>query len=266
MNTATPTSPARGVLMGALSVRPHSGEPLLNELGMDVALAAIGMIAVQFVLSSRWHWVSRPFGLDAVLRFHRAMGTLAFLLLAAHPVLFAGEEDVATWWAKALWVALPVIAAGIYVEARFLRPARLRKRAYTVTNVITEAPGVWTVNLAPPAGTARYDYLPGQFQFLTFHRGPNLPTEEHHWTISSSPTEPDFVSSTIKNSGDFTSTIGETKVGDTATVQAPFGRFSYPLHEGPRDLVFAIATAALFRYGEGDDAGDHAAPSHQRDH
>ena len=79
---------------------------------------------------------------------------------------------------------------------------------------------------------------PGQFHFLTFRRDPILPVEEHHWTISSSPTEPGFVSSTIKESGDFTATIGKTKTGDTALVYAPFGRFSYLLHSDERDFVF----------------------------
>ena len=298
-------------LVLAVSFRPHSGESFLGDLGMDLGLAAIGMIAAQFALSARWHWAERPFGLDAVLRFHRAMGTLAFVLLAAHPVVlaagghgwsllyspgvpwfiwlgrialalllvhvavsiwrktfkltfeqwrvahdalaltilglvfvhswFAGDEDVSNAAMKMLWFALPLAAAAIYVNTRFLRPMRLRKRAYTVTDVITEAPGVWTVKLAPPAGVARYDYQPGQFQFLTFHRGGGVPTgEEHHWTISSSPTEPHVVSSTIKDSGDFTSTIGKTMIGDTATVDAPYGRFSYALHDTPRDLAFVV--------------------------
>ena len=325
MNTdsPTPTTATRGVLLlllyplvaglpliAALVERPQTGEDFWTELGMTLGLAAVGMIAAQFALSARWHWVERPFGLDAVLRFHRAMGTLAFALLVAHPILlavghgsakllysldvhwyiwlgraalllllvhiaisiwrkafsltfeqwraahdvlaltilglvfvhswFAGDEDVATWPVKTLWVVLPLAAAAVYVDSRFLRPMRLRKRAYTVTEVVTEAPGVWTVKLAPPAGAARYDYRPGQFQFLTFHRGRDLPAEEHHWTISSSPTETGVVASTIKDSGDFTSTIGRTKVGDTATVEAPFGRFSYTLHDGPRDLVCVV--------------------------
>lgn len=43
---------------------------------------------------------------------------------------------------------------------------------------------------------------------------------------------------TIKESGDFTATIGATKPGDTAVIYGPFGRFSYTLHPEQRDLVF----------------------------
>ena len=73
---------------------------------------------------------------------------------------------------------------------------------------------------------------------MSVMRPPNLPVEEHHWTISSSPTTPGVLCSTIKESGDFTASIGKTKPGDTALVDGPFGRFSYMLHPDERELVF----------------------------
>jgi len=126
----------------------------------------------------------------------------------------------------------------MFVYHRFIQPGQLSRHAYRVTDVHQETKNVWTVKLAPPEGNKRFDYLPGQFQFVTFHRERNLPVEEHHWTISSSPTDKDIVSSTIKELGDFTSTIGQTRPGDTATIHAPFGRFSYMLHPEERDFVF----------------------------
>jgi ferredoxin-NADP reductase len=46
---------------------------------------------------------------------------------------------------------------------------------------------------------------------------------------------------TIKESGDFTSTIGRVKPGDLATVHGPFGRFSHVFHSNGDDLVFVAA-------------------------
>jgi ferredoxin-NADP reductase len=46
---------------------------------------------------------------------------------------------------------------------------------------------------------------------------------------------------TIKESGDFTSTIGRIKPGDLAAVHGPFGRFSHALHPECDDLVFVAA-------------------------
>ncbi len=139
---------------------------------------------------------------------------------------------------RMLWIGMVVITLIVFIYHRFVRPLFLGRHRYRVVDVKQETRNVWTVALAPPKGERRFDYLPGQFQFITFHRGHGLPTEEHHWTISSSPTEKGFVSSTIKELGDFTATIGQTKPGDTATVHAPFGRFSYVLHPDESDLVF----------------------------
>jgi predicted ferric reductase len=171
-----------------------------------------------------------------------------------------------------LWPLLACSALALMAWHRLMRPLLLARRPYTVTAVRQEAPGVWTLELAPPGrpgGSARaegpvrpdsaradrpgapagpagqespgpevFKYLPGQFQFLTLKRGRGLPAEEHHFTISSSPARAGFVSSTIKESGDFTATIGRTEPGDTVVVQAPFGRFSYLVHSEDTDLVF----------------------------
>jgi ferredoxin-NADP reductase len=126
----------------------------------------------------------------------------------------------------------------LFIYHRFVRPFILSRHPYKVIDVKEEADNVWTVRLAPPKDREVFDYLPGQFQFITFKRSKGLPIEEHHWTISSSPTEKGYVSSTIKALGDFTATIGETKVGDTATVHGPFGTFSHVLHPGEKALVF----------------------------
>jgi predicted ferric reductase len=139
-----------------------------------------------------------------------------------------------------LWVAALVLGVVLFVYHVLLRPQHLKRHPYTVTEVRTEAEDVWTVTMAPPQGVPVYPYIPGQFHFVTFYRNRNLPVEEHHWTISSSPTEKGHVASTIKALGDFTSTIGETKAGDRAAVHGAFGRFSYVLHPEERDLVFVV--------------------------
>jgi predicted ferric reductase len=64
-------------------------------------------------------------------------------------------------------------------------------------------------------------------------------SEEHPFTISSSPTTEPPMTVTVKQSGDFTNTIGETKPGDVAFVEAPFGRFSYAYAEAKAFLFIA---------------------------
>lgn len=138
---------------------------------------------------------------------------------------------------KALFALLAAAAAAGLVYVRIVGPLWRRMRSYEVRSVKQETRNVWTVELAPPTGRKRFDFLPGQFQFLTLYRK-GLPVEEHPFTISSSPTLEGAHTSTIKESGDFTVTIGKTKAGDRAAVEGPFGRFSYVLHPEEKDIVF----------------------------
>lgn len=288
-------------------VRPPTDHGFIHTVGKNLALVGFTILCMQFVLSARLKWIERPFGMNMLFHFHKAMAILASLLLLSHPVLLAiGEQNwglildwqvswdiwlgriallivlvhvllasfrlviklnYETWrfvhnvgavlilplgflhsWnaggdlqlfgMKVLWASL-LLAAGVsYLWHRVLRTILLRRQRYKVTAVREEAARVWTIELTPPEGVRHFDYMPGQFHFLTFQRGPNLPVEEHPWTISSSPTESHVLCSTIKESGDFTASIGKTKPGDTALVHGPFGRFSYVLNPDESDLVF----------------------------
>lgn len=278
---------------------------ILWNLARGFALMGITILALQAVLAARFKWITKAFGFDIVIRYHRNISIFAGCLLLFHPILLllggAGwrlliSGNLFVWLGKAalvlvilnvitsvyqtrinlkferwrvfhdvlspallilafvhswnlgadlrtlpfriLWGLLLGAAAVVFVYHRFVRPGILARRPYEVTEVKPEAGKVWTVKLSPPKGKNIFDYIPGQFQFIKFLRGRGLPEEEHHWTISSSPGEKKYVSSTIKELGDFTSTIGKTKPGDQAVVHAPFGRFSYLFHPEEKALVF----------------------------
>jgi len=288
-------------------LQPQSGTGFLYTLGLHAGLAGITMLALQVALAGRFRWIERPFGLDQILRFHKAMAVFGVLLVLTHPVLLAwgsgkwkllwgwnqpwyiwlGKTALVlllfTWFVswfrerikfefqkwrlthnvlavtllllaflhsivagndlehpvmRVVWPLGALVIAGIYLFHKVLRPHWLRKQRYQVIDVSRENENVTTVKLAPPPGKKRFDYLPGQFHFITFHADDSeVPTEEHHWTISSSPTREGVLTSTIKASGDFTAKIPRLKAGDTAEVLGPFGRFSYVLHPHEDDLV-----------------------------
>ena len=167
---------------------------------------------------------------------HNIFAPAILVLIFIHS-WFAGV-DLQLLSMQILWIAAFLPALVIFIYHRILRPKLLLRHPYEVQEVIQEIDDVWTVKMTPPEGQSIGEYLPGQFHFLTFYRDRGLPVEEHHWTISSSPARKDFISSTIKAVGDFTSTIGQTKPGDTVAVHGPFGRFSYMFHPEDRDLVF----------------------------
>jgi predicted ferric reductase len=170
-------------------------------------------------------------------RFVHDIGAIVLLSLAFFHSWSAGG-DLALIPMRFFWSALLLAAIIAFLWHKLLRTVLLRKSPYEVTDVKQESDGVWTITLSPPKGVQRFNFLPGQFQFITFYRGKHLPVEEHHWTISSSPSQPAILTSTIKESGDFTASIDKTKRGDKALVYGPFGRFSYVLHPHERDLVF----------------------------
>jgi predicted ferric reductase len=137
-----------------------------------------------------------------------------------------------------LWPVLGAASLALFVHHRLIRPRRLDRKRYRVIDVVPEAPDVHSVVLAPPSGERVFDYAPGQFAFFTFHRADGAPVEEHHWTLSSSPSEKGFLTITVKALGDYTATMGDIRPGDTAAVHGPFGRFSCRFHPEEKELVF----------------------------
>jgi len=278
---------------------------ILWNIARGFALTAVTILALQSLLAARLKWITKAFGFDIVIRYHRNIAIFACCLLLFHPLLLiAGGAGwsliykgglfvwlgkaalvlvilnvftsvyqtrmnlkferwrffhdvlspallvlafIHSWYAgtdlralplRILWVLLLGAAGAVFVYHRFIRPRLLARSPYKVTEVQQEAGKVWTVKLEPPGEKNVFDYVPGQFQFIKFLRDRGLPEEEHHWTISSSPSQKQYVSSTIKELGDFTATIGDTRPGDKAVVHAPFGRFSYLFYPEEKDLVF----------------------------
>lgn len=251
-----------------------------RPFGLDVIFhfhKVMAMVAVAFILSHPVLVVVGGGGWSLIFgpetSWHIWLGRIALMILLVHVLLamfrFVIKLNYQTWrfmhdlgafvvfplaffhsWnaggdfelpiMKVFWSVLFAVAIAAFIWHRLVRSIMLKRHPYTVTDVRQETQDVWTIKLAPPQGLPRFDYLPGQFHFLTFYRASNLPVEEHHWTISSTPTEEGIVASTIKESGDFTASIGKTKSGDKALVFGPFGRFSYALHPHERDLVFIV--------------------------
>ncbi len=71
----------------------------------------------------------------------------------------------------------------------------------------------------------RFDYLPGQYMFITLGSGDSEMTK--HFTISSSPTE-SFLEVTKRLTGHpFANAIASLKIGDTVKINGPYGDFTF---------------------------------------
>lgn len=284
------------------------GRNAVAGTGLVLGMTGFAVLVLQPVLSCRFRWIERPFGLDRLLRIHRITGVAGALLVTAHPLLLALGRDnwglllsfdlpwyhlaaratlavlllfgIAAlfhsrfripfqWWFRGHTLLTPVILAGVFMHSYTAAvryqpiPLRLlwfallgtgvfsylhltlyrrfggRLRPWKVAGVSRIGRDVWDITMEPPGGRRVFEYLPGQFLFVTLLRGRGLPTEEHPFTISSSPTQKGHVSISPKESGDYTATVGKTEVGDGAVVMAPYGRFSHLLRNGPSRMVFA---------------------------
>jgi predicted ferric reductase len=111
-----------------LSLRSHRAPGA--ELGVDCAIVAFTILALEFVLSARLRWIEAPFGLDVLLRFHRTMALVAMGLLCLHPLLIASDEGLALltrwqvpWplWAGRLALLLLFAHAAAAIFRRMLR-------------------------------------------------------------------------------------------------------------------------------------------------
>ncbi len=142
--------------------------------------------------------------------------------------------DLRHWLLRAYWWALVVGAVALFLYRNMLAPFWGRRR-FTVSAVRPETHDTFTLAMEPEDGRPLC-HRPGQFMFLRLCR-PGRPSEEHPFTISSSPTTEPPLTATIKMSGDFTNTIGDTKPGDRARIEGPYGRFSCS-YQTPSSFVF----------------------------
>jgi predicted ferric reductase len=175
------------------------------------------------------------FGYETWRTIHNVLALLILILVFTSGMFDSGgtESEII----KFLRAFFLLIAVSAYAYHKILGPWQRQKHPFIVTEIKRENHNVWTLKLSPPEGYPGLSHIPGQFQFLTFYRERGLPQEEHPFTIASSGVD-ELHSSTIKESGDFTSTIGKTKIGDAIAVQAPFGRFSYVFHPDEQNIVF----------------------------
>jgi predicted ferric reductase len=112
------------------------------------------------------------------------------------------------------------------------------RRPYRVADVRQERGDAWTLAMQPD-GHRGFRFNPGQFGWLTVWESPFKVTQ-HPFSFSSSAAATDGrVEMTIKNLGDFTSTIQTVPVGKRVYVDGPYGAFT--IDDNTADMYVCIA-------------------------
>ncbi|EKD78251.1 MAG: Oxidoreductase FAD/NAD(P)-binding protein [uncultured bacterium] len=138
---------------------------------------------------------------------------------------FMVGSDLATGWLRYYWIILAGLMILAIAYRRIIIPLTTKYFQVKQHQIIAQ-----NVHHATLAGKP-FRYWPGQFMMVQFQAN-GISKEWHPFTISSAPSDPDLTVS-MKESGDWTATLGKLSSGVPVKVEGPYGKFSY--HFLPQD-------------------------------
>ncbi|MBU7004307.1 MAG: ferric reductase-like transmembrane domain-containing protein [Theionarchaea archaeon] len=215
-----------------------SGELALRALGLvDAQFSgprSYGPLTIAIIILSGFILVSGTAILYGKIRLgYETWRKIHYLTYALIPLAFAHStilgSDLQGGILMYYWYGMIIVYLFV-LSHRIWKRSSIRGKPYKVTSVEKVSHDVWNLGFEGP----EIEHKPGQFMILQLKRKDKV-SEAHPFTISSSPGKKPSV--TVKSVGDFTSTIGETEISDTAYIDAPYGVFSFMNFEA-RDLVF----------------------------
>jgi predicted ferric reductase len=161
-------------------------------------------------------------GYEAWRVSHALLGLLMLGLATAHVVQVG--HYVSSGWKRFLWVLFAALMAGVLAYLRLLQPLFQRSRPYRVVGVEPDRGRTWILAVEPE-GHPGMRFLPGQFAWIKL--GDSAYTiQEHPFSFSSSAEVPERLEFGIKELGDFTAGIGETRLETRAYLDGPHGSMS----------------------------------------
>ncbi|GMV58595.1 MAG: hypothetical protein AMXMBFR72_17010 [Betaproteobacteria bacterium] len=229
-----------GILRATNPAALGSADPSVAPAYMSAGRVALVLFALLVVSSL----ARRGFRIDydGWRIAHALLATAAFAAALWH-LLGAGRFLDAAW-KQALWTAYGAFWVLLIAYVRVARPWRVARRPWKVAEVRGERGRVWTLVLKPAHATEGLRFAPGQFAWLTLRASP-FAMREHPFSIASSAERPQRVELSIKELGDFTSTIKDTKPGETAWLDAPYGTFGIDEHPDAEGYAFVAGGVGI---------------------
>ena len=195
-----------------------------------LALVCLLLLVVVSVLRRRL-----KFRYETWRRTHLLLAMLAVSAAAFH-IYSVGHYSVSPLM---LGLAVPAMLVwwGLILRVRLFKPWSLVRHPWQVVSVKPERGRAVTLELKP-GHPDKFQFLPGQFAWLTIHQSP-FAMAEHPFSIASSAHKTGSISFTIKALGDFTSGVQQIQPGTTVYVDGPYGTFSMDTVDA--DSLFFIA-------------------------
>lgn len=159
---------------------------------------------------------------------------IALIILLLHVLLASAVQyDLPLLIILTIYFIVPFI---LYLKRKIYDVYFNKKSKYQVSEIIKESGNIVTVKLASKYGKV-FDYQPGQFLYVKI-KDKNITSDQHPFTISSSPAQKDFISFTAKELGDYTNNLKNVSVSSEAIISGPYGIFSYKHHKSLGKLCF----------------------------
>ena len=216
--------------------------PLQAPWYMTAGRTSLLLLAL-LIITSLWR-KSLRIHYDEWRMLHIGLAVAAFLLALGHieGVGYYIEAPTKRW----LWTGYILFWLLLVVYVRLIKPWRMYRKPYRVAEVRQECGNSWTLALEPEGHEGMF-FKPGQFGWLTLRESP-YHIKEHPFSFSSSAVHHGRVEVTIKELGDFTRTIKQTRVGEIAYLDGPYGVFSvdrYPEAPGYIFIAGGIGVAPI---------------------
>jgi len=180
--------------------------------------AALGVVVL--VVLSVWRKQLRVI-YEAWRISHAALAVLACGLAMWH--IFGVRYYLDLPVQRVFWIAWAVVWTAIVLYVRVVKPWLQLRHPYRVVEMIPEHGAAWTL-VVEPVGHEGMTFRAGQVAWLNVQRSP-FGFEQHPFSFSSSAEHPERLSFTIKELGDFTSTVSQIPVGTEVSIDGPYGTF-----------------------------------------
>ena len=197
------------------------------------AVLAVLMMVV-LVITSVWREAMK-LKYDVWRWIHDALAFLAIGLALYH--MYNVNYYMSLAYQRVLWFVFSGIWVAVILYIRVVRPIIMLKKPYEVVEVKKEYGQSWTLYLKP-VGHDGFEIQAGQFAWITTE-SPFIFRENPFSFSSSADRDDKIIGFTIKELGDFSSTIKDLQPGDTVYVDGPYGTFNLDEHYDSRLVLIA---------------------------
>jgi predicted ferric reductase len=201
----------------------------------DVLKASIGMLLLIAIVFISIGIVRMRMKYETWYYVH--LFTYLAILLAFSHQLSVGADFVGQPTFQAFWWALNVLAVGVIVVYRFLRPLYLvYHHQPRVDRIVAETSDVTSIYIKG-RHLDELHYQPGQFMIWRFLT-PELWWQAHPFSLSVAPNGK-YLRMTVKQVGDFTRLLPNLRPGTLVSMDGPHGNFTPERISRPQVLLIA---------------------------